>query len=117
MAPLSPTAKVALGVSAGYLLGRRKKMRLALTVGSMLAGKKLATNPTALLAQGNKLVDSNPELQKLRDQVTGRMFEAARGAALSTATSRLESMTSNLTGPPGGGGRNDDEDDQYDEGE
>ena len=38
MAQLSPTAKIALGVSAGYMLGRMKKLRLAITVGSMLAG-------------------------------------------------------------------------------
>ena len=42
MAEMSPTAKIALGVTAGYLLGRMKKLRLAVTVGGMLAGKKLA---------------------------------------------------------------------------
>ena len=77
MAQLSPTAKIALGVSAGYMLGRMKKLRLAITVGGMLAGQRIATNPQALLAQGSKLVESNPELKKLRGEITGRLFDAA----------------------------------------
>src|SRR5690242_10845433 len=101
MAQLSPTAKIALGVSAGYFLGRMKKLRLAVTVGGLLAGQKIATNPSALLAQGSKLVESNPELKKLRSEITGRMFEAARDAAITTATSRLESMTESLGALPG----------------
>ena len=40
---MSATTKIAVGVASGYLLGRRKKLRLAMTVGSMLAGRKLAS--------------------------------------------------------------------------
>ena len=67
---MSATSKIAVGVAAGYLLGRTKKLKLAITVGSMLAGKKLATNPQALLAQGSELIEKNPELKKLQDQIT-----------------------------------------------
>ena len=31
-------AKIGFGVAAGYLLGRTKKLKFAITVGSMLAG-------------------------------------------------------------------------------
>ena len=108
---MSATTKIAMGVTAGYLLGRMKKLRLAITVGGLLAGQRIATNPQALLSQGNKLVDSNPELRKLRGQITGRLFEAARDAAMTTASSRLESMTESLTALPG----RDDEDEYDDE--
>ena len=97
---MSATTKIAMGVTAGYLLGRMGKLRLAITVGSMLAGQRIATNPGALLAQGNKLIDNNPELRKLRGEITGRMFDAARDAAIATATSRLTSMTDSLTALP-----------------
>ena len=104
---MSATTKIAVGVASGYLLGRRKKLRLALTVGSMLAGRKLATNPQALLAQGQKLADQSPELQKLQEQIRGRLIEAAKGAAIASATQRLELVTSALRG--------DEDDDQYDD--
>src|SRR5436190_16691453 len=58
---MSATTKIALGVTAGYLLGRMRKLRLAITVGGLLAGQRVATNPQALLAQGNKLIDNNAE--------------------------------------------------------
>ena len=44
-------AKIGLGVAAGYLLGRTKKFKFAITVGSMLAGQRISTNPTILLEQ------------------------------------------------------------------
>ena len=71
-------SKIGLGVAAGYLLGRTKKMKLAITVGSMLAGQRIATNPIGLLKQAGELVDKNPELKKLQDRITGELFDAAR---------------------------------------
>src|SRR6476620_2332118 len=97
---MSATTKIAVGVASGYLLGRTKKLRLAITVGSMLAGQRLSTNPQALLAQGAKLADKNPALKKLQEQLTGRLMEAAKAAALPTATSRLEAVTKQLTAAP-----------------
>src|SRR6478735_1803151 len=39
--------------------------------------------------------------KKLQDQLTGRLLEAAKAAALTTATSRLEAVTKQLTAGPG----------------
>ena len=97
---MSATGKIGLGVAAGYLLGRTKKFKLAITVGSMLAGQRISTNPQALLKQGQQLVESNPELAKLQKQISGKLFEAAKGAALAQATSRLESMNKALMAGP-----------------
>ena len=93
---MSSTSKIVLGVASGYLLGRTKKFKLAITVGSMLAGQRISTNPQALLAQGSKLLEGNPELQKLQDDIRGRLLESAKAAALATATSRLEAVTQSL---------------------
>jgi hypothetical protein len=43
---MSAASKIALGVASGYLLGRTKKLKLAITVGSMLAGNRIATDRT-----------------------------------------------------------------------
>ena len=65
---MSTASKIAVGVASGYLLGRTKKLKLAITVGSMLAGQRISTSPQGLLKQGQELLDKNPELQKLQDQ-------------------------------------------------
>ena len=89
-------SKIALAAASGYLLGRTKKLKLAITVGSMLAGQRISTNPAALLKQGSGLLEKNPELQKLQEQITGRLFEAAKSAAIAQATSRLEGFSDSL---------------------
>ncbi|MGZ4477841.1 MAG: hypothetical protein ACXVW2_04460, partial [Nocardioidaceae bacterium] len=90
---MSAAAKIAVGVASGYLLGRTKKLKLAITVGSMLAGQRIATDPKGLMKQGAKLVESNPELSKLSDQIRSQLFEAARAAAMATATSRMNGLS------------------------
>ena len=75
---MSDVPKIVLGVASGYLLGRTKKFKLAITVGSMLAGQRISTNPQALLAQGSKLLEGNPELQKLQDQIRGSSWSPPR---------------------------------------
>ena len=92
-------AKIGLGVAAGYLLGRTKKFKLAITVGSMLAGQRVATNPQALMKQLGELADKNPEFAKLQDRVKGELFAAARSAAISVASNRLDSANRALTSP------------------
>ncbi|MEX0429391.1 hypothetical protein AB3X52_17365 [Nocardioides sp. DS6] len=94
---MSATTKIAVGVASGYLLGRTKKLKLAVTVAGLLAGQRLAGRGS-LLEQGSKLLDSSPELKKLQDQIRGRLKEAARDAALGVATSRMEQMTKALQG-------------------
>jgi hypothetical protein len=87
------TAKIAAGVAGGYLLGRTKKFRLAMMIAGLLAGKKLAADPKAI---ANKIVDTNPELEHLRGQLTGGLSGAAKELALATAASRIEAMTHTL---------------------
>ena len=79
---MQATSKIALGVAGGYLLGRTKKLRLAITLGSMLAGQKIATDRAGMIRQGAELVDRNPELAKIRDQVMGQLLQSARSAAI-----------------------------------
>ncbi len=107
-------AKIGLGVAAGYLLGRTKKFKLAITVGSMLAGQRIATNPQALMRQLGELAEKNPEFGKLQDRIRDEVFSAARSAAISVASDRLESANRALTS--GRGSREDDaEEDGYED--
>src|SRR4051794_21720061 len=93
---MSAAARIGLGVATGYLLGRTKKLRLAVTLGTMIAGQRMSKNPVGLLRQASELVDRNPQLAELQQRVTGELFDAARSAALASATSRLESVNRSL---------------------
>lgn len=85
-------ARVALGVIGGYFLGRTKKMKLAMMLGGMAAGRR-AGGPGELLRTGSKLLNSSPELARLTDEVRGRLLEAGKGAALAVAARQVESLT------------------------
>src|SRR5204863_2042389 len=97
-----------------------KKLRLAITVGSMLAGQKVATNPMGMIKQASELIEKNPELAKIQQRITGELFDAARTAALSSTTSRVDALNDRIVN-----GRvvsdedeyDEDEDEQYDEDE
>jgi hypothetical protein len=84
--------RIALGVGAGYFLGRTKKMKLALMLGGMAAGGQ-AGGPGELLKSGTKLLSSSPELSRLVDEVRGRLLEAGKGAVLAVAARQVESLT------------------------
>ena len=95
---MSAAGKVALAAAAGYVLGRRRKFKLAITVGSMLAGQRIATNPRGLLRQGSELVESNPELAKISDQVRSQLLTAVRAAAVATVSKQMEDLGSAMRG-------------------
>src|SRR3954453_12909041 len=112
-------ARVALAVGGGYLLGRTKKLRLAITLGSYVAGRKLAGQGAGgMLGQSLQVLRSSPELDRLREQLKG----AGRNAAMSAATQSLGRVTERIENGPSkrkaiGRGGDDDESqsDEYDD--
>lgn len=104
-----PKLTVAAAVAVGYLLGRTRKMKLAIAVAGLLAGRRLKLDPQALLQQGSKLLESSPELRKVtgefKNKLTGELSEqllqAATAAATSAATKRVEGLTDKIRGTRG----------------
>ncbi|MGX4708104.1 hypothetical protein [Rhodococcus ruber] len=89
-------ARVAAGVSIGYFLGRTHKMRLALMLaGAGLTGR-LPNNPQDILKRGASMVGSSPELVKITDSVRGELMSAARAAAVTAASNRIDSLNERL---------------------
>lgn len=107
-------ARIALAVGGGYLLGRTKKLRLALTLSSLVAGQRLSGS-NGLLGQGLDTLRSSPEFDRLREQLTG----AGKAAAVSAATKSLGRVTERIEDRGGAGGRgqhdDDGEPDEFDE--
>lgn len=96
-------AQTALAIGVGYILGRRRKMRLA----SMLAigaatGAAAKLGPTAL-KQGTKYLGKTdiagalgPQVTEIVNTVRGELLDAAKGAAAAAVTSRIDSLSDNL---------------------
>ncbi|MBV9594664.1 MAG: hypothetical protein JO147_12825 [Actinobacteria bacterium] len=91
---------MALGIAGGYLLGRTKKMKLALMVGGLAAGR-VAGGPGQLVAQATKLLGQSPEFSRLTEEVRGRLLEAGKAAAVTVATRQVEALTERLVGRVG----------------
>lgn len=89
-------ARVAAAMAGGYVLGRTKKMKLALAIGGWAAGKKLGSNPAEIIGKGTELIRSSPEFAKLDQQLRGRLLEAGKAAAMAAATNRLSSLTDSI---------------------
>ncbi|GAA4622840.1 hypothetical protein GCM10023196_016650 [Actinoallomurus vinaceus] len=115
--------RIALAVGAGYLMGRRRKMKLALTLAAAGASGRIAKDPAGLVKQGTKLLSGSPELKTLTDTVRVRLVEAGKAAAVTAASSqidalsdRLERRTDSLLRPRMPGGAREEEEDVADRG-
>jgi chemotaxis protein histidine kinase CheA len=95
--------QAALALGVGYLLGRRRKMRLAtmLAVGAATGGAGSLTG--AALKRGMKMLGSTeavgkfaPQLGELADTVRSDLMDAGKAAATAAVTSRIESLTDSL---------------------
>ncbi|GAA3619155.1 hypothetical protein GCM10022419_125890 [Nonomuraea rosea] len=93
---MKDTGKVALAVVAGYYLGRRHKLRMA--IGLALAGvmRKIRQDDGGLLAQGAKALGSSPELAGMTNRLKGELLEATKAAAVAAATTQIEALTAKL---------------------
>ncbi|QLJ03993.1 DNA primase [Streptomyces sp. NEAU-sy36] len=96
-----------LAVGAGYLLGRTRKLKMALAVGSLVAGKKLNLGPGALAELARRQLSDNPQFKEIGDQLRQELRgvgKAASGAMverqLSSLADRLHDRTAQMRGGP-----------------
>ncbi|HZA09831.1 hypothetical protein [Mycobacterium sp.] len=94
-------AKVAAAVGAGYLLGRTRKMRLAMMLAAAGITGKFPARPTDLVAHGLKSLGASAELSELTEQLRGEVLNAARAAALTAATHQVDALNNRLQGATG----------------
>ncbi|MET8833786.1 hypothetical protein ABZV78_07710 [Micromonospora sp. NPDC004540] len=112
-------ARVALAVGFGYLLGRRKKMRTALTLAAAVAAGRASQRPGGLKQLGTDLLNVNPQLGGL-GKLSGPLATAGKAAATAAAGSGIDALSGKLRGSAdalrrksgggqSGGGRPDEE--------
>ncbi|MFD6065288.1 hypothetical protein [Rhodococcus wratislaviensis] len=121
--------QMALAVGAGYMLGRTHKMKLALMLAGAGASSRFPSGSLGVLGQAGKLLADSPEVAKLGETVRKELMNAAKTAAVTAASHRIDSLNSRLQsgGDEAAGGKRskrksqeepeDDYDDEYTEDE
>ncbi|MGM9333236.1 DNA primase [Streptomyces murinus] len=111
-----------LAIGAGYFLGRTRKLKMAIAVGSLVAGKKLNLGPGALADLARRQLRDNPQFKEIGDQLRTDLRgvgKAASGAMverqMSTLADRLHDRTAQVRGELPGAPA-DDADDESDDG-
>jgi hypothetical protein len=96
-------AQTALAIGVGYMLGRRRKMRLATMIAVGAATGGAARLGPAALRQGAKAIGKTdiggalgPQVTEIVNPVRGELLDAAKGAAAAAVTSRIDSLSDNL---------------------
>jgi hypothetical protein len=84
-----------LAMAAGYLLGRTRKLKLALTVGGLVAGRRLGSGGD-LLKQAVTGLQSSPQAQRLKGEVRQQLFDAGKTAAVTAASGTLGRLASRV---------------------
>jgi len=108
---------VALALAGGYVLGRTKKMKLALMVAGMAAGSRLPLSPGELARRGADVLQSSEEVGKLVDLARNELVDAGKAAITSAASNSIEGLSDRLAERTAklGSGADDEEDDEEDE--
>jgi len=100
---MKKASNVALAIGAGYLLGRKRKFRLALAVAGAAATGKLGSVATQAVKRGGSLAGSSealgklsPELAGVMGTVRGDLAGAGKAAVRAAATNRINRLTDSL---------------------
>ncbi|MEH0934297.1 hypothetical protein [Micromonospora psammae] len=87
--------RIGLAVGAGYILGRRRKLRTALTLAAAVAAGRASREPGHLLKHGGQLLSSSPQLSNLA-KLGGPLATAGRAAASAAAGSGIDAVSGRL---------------------
>ncbi|UZJ32480.1 histone protein [Streptomyces endophytica] len=87
---------LAAAMAGGYVLGRTKKGRLALTAASYLAGRQSGLDPRQLVSDSVRRLGEIPQVAELGDQLRGEVMGAGRKALAAATTRQLTSLAETL---------------------
>ncbi|GAA4832174.1 hypothetical protein [Saccharopolyspora rosea] len=94
---MTSAPRIATAVALGYLLGRSRKMKLAIAVGGLLVGRRITTDPVELLRQANKALAASPELNRLLGEARSHLTDAAKAAVTAAAANKIDELGESLT--------------------
>ncbi|SBT52275.1 hypothetical protein [Micromonospora narathiwatensis] len=88
-------ARIALAVGLGYVIGRRRKLRSALTLAAAVAIGRASQQPGGLLKYGTDLLNTSPQLGNLA-RLGGPLATAGRAAATAAAGGGIDALSGRL---------------------
>ncbi|MCS0599982.1 DNA primase [Streptomyces sp. LP11] len=87
-----------LAIGAGYLLGRTKKLKMALAVGSLVAGKKLNLTPKGIADLVSQQLQNNPQFKEIGDQLRQDMRGVGKAATGAMVERQMNALADRLQG-------------------
>ncbi len=100
---MKKASNVALAIGAGYLLGRKRKLRLALVLAGAATTGKVGGIATQAMKRGGSLVGSpeaigklSPELGNVMGTVKNDLADAGKAAVRAAAVNRVNRLTDSL---------------------
>lgn len=95
--------QAAVAIAVGYVLGRRRKMRMATVLAAAAATGGLSGIGGTALKRGAKLLGSTellgnvaPQFRDIAETVRGDLVDAGKAAAVAAVNGRIESLTDSL---------------------
>ncbi|MGW3351647.1 hypothetical protein ACWDA3_50835 [Nonomuraea rubra] len=99
---MSNKMRIGLALLAGYFLGRRKKLRMAVALaaagaaGRARGGKGGGGGGGGLLSQGIKSLTSSADVAPIVDRLRGDLLEVGKAAAVAAAGRQIDSLSDKL---------------------
>ncbi|MEW2443595.1 hypothetical protein [Micromonospora marina] len=90
-------ARIALAVGVGYVIGRRRKLRTALTLAAAVAAGRASQNPGGLKQMATGLLGTSPQLGSL-GKLGAPLVTAGKAAATVAAGSGIDAVSGKLRG-------------------
>ncbi|WP_086560746.1 DNA primase [Streptomyces africanus] len=87
-----------LAVGAGYLLGRTKKLKMAMAVGGLVAGKKLNLSPRMVADLVQQQLRDNPQFKEIGDQLRQDLRGVGKAASGAMVERQLDAVADRLHG-------------------
>ncbi|MFC7941114.1 DNA primase [Streptomyces sp. NPDC057387] len=87
-----------LAIGAGYLLGRTRKLKLAVAVGTMVAGKKMNLTPKGIAELVSGQLQNNPQFKEIGDQLRTDLRGVGKAASGALVERRLDALADRLHG-------------------
>jgi cobalamin biosynthesis protein CobT len=87
-----------LAIGAGYVLGRTKKLKLAMAVGTFVAGKRMNLTPKAVAELVSGQLKNNPQFKEIGDQLRVDLRGVGKAASGAMVERQIDAIADRLHG-------------------
>ncbi|WP_328441672.1 DNA primase [Streptomyces sp. NBC_00444] len=89
---------IGLAVGAGYVLGRTKKLKLAMAAGTLIAGKRLTPGPGAVVDLVSRQLKDNPQFKQIGDELRQDLSGVGKAASGALVERQMNALADRLHG-------------------